>query len=180
MSKQTRRLVVDASVVFGSSTAPSPSRPIRWCLDAILQVCHRVVMTPDIRKEWRRHASVWCSTWLTAMTARRKAIYDVIPQPVAGLLGAIEAAPWTERKREKARKDVRLVEAAVATDNAVISCDIEARRAFSELAVKVTGIRQVIWVNPRASDQQCVEWLRNGAPLEESRQLGAPAREQNT
>jgi hypothetical protein len=145
----------------------------RKCLLAVLEICHDVVMTRGIKDEWMEHASGFARTWLATMKGKKK--YDSIPRTdrVPGLGEAIAAAPWSEKKKKKAAKDVHLIEAAVATDRAIISCDDKARKSFGELARAVPLLREIVWVNPWKAEEQCESWLAGGAPQEKDRTLGA-------
>ena len=58
--KVSKRLVIDASVAraAGGEDATFPiSVYCRDFLQAVLDISHRVVMTPDIRDEWNKHQS---------------------------------------------------------------------------------------------------------------------------
>jgi len=77
---RSKLLVVDASVmrVAGGIEAqdPVPARS-RDALRAILTICHRVCLSPELRAEWKRHQSRFARGWLTRMYARRKVIHCV-------------------------------------------------------------------------------------------------------
>ncbi|MGA9382780.1 MAG: hypothetical protein WBV73_28800 [Phormidium sp.] len=67
IEKVSKLLVIDASVAraAGGESAKSPTS--KYCRDfllAVLDISHRVVMTPDIRKEWDKHQSSFARTWL--------------------------------------------------------------------------------------------------------------------
>jgi len=54
----SRRIVVDASVARSAGeTSHLDSVLCREFLQAMLKICHRVVLTPEIEREWRKHAS---------------------------------------------------------------------------------------------------------------------------
>lgn len=71
--------------------------------------------------------------------------------------------------------DFHLVEAAQATDKLVASQDERARSKLRVVAVSVQVLRSIVWVNPTRAVEAPVDWLRNGAVVEESRKLGALA-----
>jgi hypothetical protein len=68
-------------------------------------------------------------------------------------------------------KDLRLIEAARMTDKRVISLDDTARSYFSVVSSQVGELGDILWVNPVNDDETPVQWLTNGAPNEEQRQL---------
>ena len=62
-----------------------------------------------------------------------------------------------------ARKDLHLIEAALATDNIVISLDDRARTELS-----LPAAAEVMWVNPVDERGHVICWLNKGAePIEE-------------
>ncbi len=68
-SGKSRRLVIDTTVAGAAgrySDFPS-SKHCRDFLNATLEICHHVVMTPDLREEWRRHQTQFVSEWLQRM-----------------------------------------------------------------------------------------------------------------
>ena len=77
-SKISRKLVIDASVARASG-GPEASMPSsKRCRDFMLkarEVCHRIVMSPDLRAEWKRHQSNFARAWLVSMVSRRKFLF---------------------------------------------------------------------------------------------------------
>ncbi len=88
------------------------------------------------------------------------------------LRGKIERVTVEEKKRNAMLKDVHLIEAALEADKTVISMDETVRSHFDEIALKVSVFKQIVWVNPVKDDEQCLEWLQNGAQDERKRMLG--------
>jgi hypothetical protein len=76
-----------------------------------------------------------------------------------------------EKHRDAMLKDVLLIEAALATDETVLSLDEVVRGLFSGLCHQVKQINEIIWVNPVIAEEKCIEWLREGAPAEKHRML---------
>jgi hypothetical protein len=66
-------------------------------------------------------------------------------------------------------KDMRLIEAARATDNRIVSLDDTARRFFCAASKGVGELRQILWVNPVVERETPIQWLKEGAPNEEQR-----------
>lgn len=173
--KVSRRLVIDASVAraAGGEDATHPiSKHSRDFLRAVLNVSHYVVMTPDIRNEWRRNQSTFARRWLVSMTARRKVLPIDIHEN-RELYTRLTHAASTPREREAMQKDTRLLDAAMATDNTIVSLDETVRRLFAVASVQVGELRIIVWVNPgNVEDEQPIAWLRNGAKAERARRLG--------
>jgi hypothetical protein len=84
----SRRIVVDASVARSAGETSHPDSTLcREFLLAMLKICHRVVLTPEIEREWRQHASRFSMRWLATMRSRRKAVDVHPPITLASLLG---------------------------------------------------------------------------------------------
>ncbi len=172
--KVSKRLVIDASVAraAGGEDATYPkSVYCRDFLEAVLDLSHRVVMTPDIRDEWNKHQSKSARIWLRRMVAKKK----LCPCDIAvdnDLWCQVEAIAESDKEREVMVKDLRLVEAAIATDRTVISLDDKVRKCFAKVAVDVDPLKDIIWVNPAQIAEQPLDWLQNGAEPEIERSLG--------
>ena len=116
----SKLLVVDASVVRAAGESNHPvSSSTRHFLNWVLELCHRVVLTPEIRAEWRRHQSKLARRWRLAMYARKQ----IVELNVAG-------DPDLRLRVVKGRgqdeaiailKDLHLIEAALETDGVVVS-----------------------------------------------------------
>jgi hypothetical protein len=175
-SKTSCRLVIDASVAraAGGEEAGSPSSTgARDFLKAVLAVCHRVVMTPDIYKEWRKHWSRFASLWVHQMRGRKK-VALIEPRPTDWLRRAVDSLEVPDRQHAALIKDAPLVLAALATDGRIASGDEEARSLFRHAAETVPPLRALVWVNPEHAEQERpIQWLRAGAPDEPQRRLGA-------
>ena len=72
------------------------------------------------------------------------------------------------------RKDIHLIEAAIASDQIVASLDEVTRRILKHAASvgQCADIAMVIWVNPERDGDGVVPWLYLGAPAEETLRLG--------
>ena len=72
----SRRLVIDASVAraAGDTSMHPTSRSCRDFLLAILEICHRFVMTQSIKEEWDKHQSGFARKWRVSMVARKKLV----------------------------------------------------------------------------------------------------------
>jgi hypothetical protein len=87
----------------------------------------------------------------------------------------IEALAKTDNQREEMTKDILLLEAAIATDQRIVSLDENtARKYFTDAAKEIVKLRQLVWVNPSKEKENPIEWLQNGASTDPERMLGYP------
>ncbi len=169
-SKVSVRLVIDASIA-GSATAKDVpvSRNCREFLLAILEICHRIVMTPELRAEWKAHQTKFVRTWLRQMRGRKKIIPCDEPSTagVAKILNAVSS----EHEREAVHKDLLLLTAALATDRRIASRDDRTRNILRNKCAAIRDIAGIVWVNPANEEENVLDWLKRGAPIEESRKI---------
>ena len=172
MAKQRpRQLVIDADIVNSASEAKYPiSSTCRKFLDTVLDVGHHVVMTNAIREEWHRHMSRYSRRWRRRMWARKRVV-KIIGERDETLRGRIDASVSQDQQAMVA-KDVHLVEAALATDRLITSQDERVRSALRTASNNVGELKRIVWVNPTRSDEAPIDWLRDGAKIEEHRLLG--------
>ncbi len=159
-TKNSWRLVVDTDVVQSASETEAPrSKNCRITLITIQKEGHSVVITNDISEEWRRHNSRYGRTWLVSMYARKR-VFRVNTTPSEELRLAISDSNEIDSKRQAMAKDVHLLEAAMATDQKVLSLDDTVRKLFSKLCHQYSPIRVVFWLNPDTQNERVVEWLK--------------------
>jgi len=84
----------------------------------------------------------------------------------------VEAKAESDKERGVMVKDLRLVEAAIATDLTVISLDNQVRKCFANAALQVDELKGIIWVNPAETAEKTLDWLQKGAEPEIERSLG--------
>lgn len=180
-AKQSKRLVIDASVAraCGGPQAIHPtSMHCRDFLENVLNICHQVVMTSEIRNEWDKHQSRFALEWRKSMVAKRKLIPLKALSLNQMLWKELEDSATTDKHRQQIVKDICLLEAALATDKIVISLDDKtARKYFSQAAQQIQflqdSLKDIVWVNPdHVEQEQPIVWLEKGAPYEENRTLG--------
>ena len=174
--RDSKRLVIDADVAraSGSETATHPrAEHCRDFLSAILSLSHRMVMTEQINNEWKNHQSRFARRWRVSMDARKK-IDRINPSEDEELQVKITTTTNNENEIEALRKDFHLLQAALATDQTIISLDETVRGLFKRASQQVGEIRNIIWVNPdRTTEEHPIAWLQNGALPEAHRQLSA-------
>jgi len=174
-AKSSRRMVIDASVARASGGPDAVSPTSKNCSDflqTVLVVCHQIVLTTEILEEWHKHKSKFASRWLASMFARKKAkmIGSVEDQELRGKIGQ---ASHNEKARAAMLKDVHLLEAALVTDEIVVALDETVRALFTEAAIGVGEIRDIVWINPDLVDEEPLPWLESGAKSDKKRCLGA-------
>jgi len=75
--------------------------------------------------------------------------------------------------RAAALKDAHLLEAAMVTGKRIVSHDETARRVFRAASRVVPRLRDIVWLDPANETEQVEDWLRDGAPEDKHRRLGA-------
>lgn len=174
----SKRLVIDASIAkaAGGENATFPSsKHCRDFLKEVLRICHRVVLTEEITREWDRHQSNFARSWRVAMRQKRK-IPPLKKETNALLRQRIREAALHEKDWQEMEKDCHLIEAALVADLAVVSVEENARRRFARVAAQVEELRTVAWINPANEEEHCPEWLNSGASPEPERRLGFSAK----
>lgn len=163
MSKMSRRIVVDASVAraAGETEHPTSQRCRQFLLD-MLVICHKVVMSDDIAREWKKHASGYSIRWLAAMRSKGKVV-KVTPLEPDLWQRIIAAADWTVNDIAAMEKDLLLLLAALESDKLVASGDGKIRERFARAAIKVDSLAGITWVNPSLAEDHCRAWLNAGA-----------------
>lgn len=174
-NSDSKRLVIDADVAqaAGSETATHP-RAIN-CRDFLIQVQtqqHQLVLTKAISQEWKKHRSRFASKWRLSMEARKRTV-SINPPEDHQLRNNIASTTSNADDVEVMQKDYHLLEAALDTDNSIISCDESVRTLYAKAAQQVGEIRKIVWVNPDKTEDEPIVWLKSGAPPEVHRQLSA-------
>src|SRR5215208_5859634 len=171
--KNSRRLVIDASVARSSGDEQATYPTSKRCRDfllAILEISHQAVMTTEIQNEWNKHQSGFARRWRVSMVARRKLCIVDAPSN-RDLRARIRRAAVKDMDGDAMLKDTHLIEAAIATDRIVISLDETVRVLFLEITDKVKELRIIVWANPDKTVENCISWLRDGAKAERNRKL---------
>jgi hypothetical protein len=147
---------------------------------AVYKVCHKMVTTPEIRAEWgkdrirgpkRITLGDFARKWLRWMDGGKKVLYLQSLQNNP-LRKKLEEVVGDHKAHREILKDLHLIEAALATDNTVISCDDRARTLFHYTTTKIRQLRTVAWVNPQKQGDPTVKWLEAGAPKDREHLLG--------
>ena len=147
MKKVTsKRLVIDACVARSAGEREHPtSEACRTYLKEILAICHKIVMTQEIRAEWEKHQSRFSKKWLVQMIAKKK----FVPIQVNLETDLWDQAELIESEKHRAAilKDLHLIEAAIATDKIIISTDDRFYQLVDNF-LQAPKIKELIWKNP--------------------------------
>ncbi len=178
LTRNPRLLVVDTDVAVSASASDPGASPslerCYLCLEAILTICHRAVLTPSALEEWDRHESVYMRTWITRMARKGKAP-PVTAEADDRLRGLTEAVAKGEAEYDEMVKDWHLVEAALCTDMTVISCDGKARSRFARVAARYAKLGRMVWVDPASIEpEELTAWLESGAKARPEWRLRQP------
>ncbi len=175
-ARDSRRLVIDTDVVRSSGREEATDPRAVNCRDFLKEVRslnYRVVATREINAEWKRHRSGFAHEWKVSMYARRR-IVDLDPPEYEELRDKVTSTTDDDDDIEAMKKDFHLLQAALATDQTIISLDETIRGLLKQVSQQVGEIRNIIWLNPdRTAEEQPIAWLQNGAPPEPHRQLSA-------
>lgn len=167
-----KRLVIDTNIARAVSESTNPtSINCRLFINAVRDLEFRVVITPDLLEEWKRHRSRVFNRWLTAMFAR-KLDFRIDDVENSKLREQIEQHAATETDTREMLKDALLLEAAMATDWIVTSMNETDHQRFKDVSQHIFEIRAILWVNPDIPDENCIQWLEDGAPADDFRKLG--------
>ena len=170
-SAQSKRLVIDASVATSTGERGQRGERCQAFLRVMIdETYHRVVMTREIGAEWDIHSHPFARRWRRSMNARRRVDRPDVDHDAVFCM-KIERASQTQKALAAMEKDIRLIEAARITDNRVISLDDTARKFFSAVSSRVGELGDILWVNPVNEDETPTQWLTDGAPNEEKRQI---------
>lgn len=183
MKKKPCGIVVDASVAHAAGTTAFPtSRHCREFLYSLRDTdkC-QCVFTPELRDEWKKHASLLSAKWRASMYSRKRVIDLAASEnnPLREQLNHCAesiAGGGQEARRIKIAsalaKDAHLVEAAAQAGNRVASLDDTVRNYLRVCALAHTSLKRIVWVNPDNTGEEASFWVQSGAPLDRQRMLG--------
>ena len=144
--KESRLLIIDASVAQSAGETNHPtSSACREFLSAVLTICHRAVITGEMRKEWNKHQSRYTRKWQRSMVARKKIRYDIKPDILSLNLDSFE-----QKQRESVEKDLLLLEAAFAADREIVTRDNALFLALGSTSEGQRLRKQITWHNPES------------------------------
>ena len=168
--KRPRRLVVNASVAMAAGGQDATAAESVACRDALFAIAQSklvLVFTEALKDEWQAHQSTFSRKWLHDMVGRRRAV-EINPAPSGAVRKAMEKhLPVNERPEFE--KDLHLLDAALGTDQRIVSLDERLRRRLARLMTFFRKLESFHFANPLW--ESCLNWLRGNAPNEGKFQL---------
>ena len=169
-------LVIDADIARAAGEATDPASESCLCrmmLDVVRGSQLRLVMSEDTTQQWDYHRSGYARKWLSAMVRLERV--EAVPVEHDSRLRRylLLRAGNAEDRRLAARNDVHLLEAALATDNRILSKERIAREFFSTCSEGMRKLGPILWANPCRPEDRTCDWLRCDAPDEPGRRLMA-------
>lgn len=158
-------IVVDADVARSSGETQHPiSSSCRKALMLMLTHQHSFVACPQVRSEWRKHASGFAKKWLSSMIARKQVVFVAATPDFADALASLDVDDMIKRI---VLKDAHLVDAARAKGSFVTSRDDTARASIQTI-LELKGLcRNIVWINPVTESstlEDCLTKSKAAAP----------------
>ena len=163
--KPSKVIVIDATIMKAAgetSEIDVRSARCRVFLAALRRICHRAILTPDIKVEWDKHQSNFSRRWRTSMAQIGKLVLVEIELDQT-LRSAIRESSRDQFIAAIMIKDARLIEAAFAADCIVVSLDDRARSHFSEVSRQIATLKRISWINPDVKSNKYIKWMEEGA-----------------
>jgi hypothetical protein len=162
------RLVVDASILRAAgsigATHPTSTRSRQLLLD-ILVICHRAILSNELKEEWDSHQSRFSQIWRTQMYSRRK-IESPQGRDCTSLRKAVESFEGIDHgQRDAVQKDFLLIEGALNGDQIILSIDNRARTIYSLMSKSIRDLGDIYWLNPVSDDLDVSGVLKGSAQL---------------
>lgn len=145
MSKQSRLLAVDASILGGANKS---SGACARTLEDIMLICHRVLVSKDVLDEWTKHQTAYAKKWRAMMYGKKKLL------PVAADNTAIKAeieanVPMQNTAEKRAMlKDAHLLAVALAGDGLLLTADLRLHNLCEKHGVQ-TGRIEWLKLHPQ-------------------------------
>jgi hypothetical protein len=125
MSKQSRLLAIDASVLRSAGTKEGHSSHCAALLLSVLEICHRAAFSSEIKAEWDKHQSRLSVKWRAAMVARKKMVVVGIQARQNALVLQIESQPGLSvLARAALIKDAHMLASALQADRVIVTGDL--------------------------------------------------------
>lgn len=173
--EKSKCFVIDACIARsagGEDTSHPTGKNCRDFLRYVLDICHKMILTPEIREEWRSHKSKFATEWLVSMHARKKIIDLDSSCRKNEIREKISSLEVSDKEIEAMTKDIHLLEAALVCDKIVVSTDKKARSLFLDASKVIGQIREIAWRDPTEFPEEIKIWLQEGAQVEEDQLLG--------
>lgn len=166
--KSRKRLVVDTCILRSAGdNEVAESIACRKALEAILNICHSIVLNNEIKTEYDKHRSNYSSLWLFAMNNKEKIIKAALDATKKKefdkkINDALDDV--TDKSiRDAIRKDLPFYNAALSTDKIILSRDDKMDKNYTTCLGAIPEIQSVTWKNPCKDKEGYIEWLRKAA-----------------
>lgn len=124
MSKQSRLMAIDASVLRSAGAKEGHSSHCAALLMSILEICHRAAFSAEIKVEWDKHQSRFSVKWRASMVARKKMIPLSVETRQNLLMAQIEENPYlSQSDRVALKKDAHMLASAMESDRVIVTGD---------------------------------------------------------
>jgi len=168
-----KRIVVDTDVARAAKRKSPDERAVCCAsvLDAMYYCGHVLVLNTPLLDQWMKNPGRADSEWPMAISTDSARWFAMMGS--RGRLEKVEYCADTQLRDAffacldgceipSAKEDYMLVDAAVQTDNRVLSLDKRMRRKLGRASDYVSRLGMLMWVNPDCHDAQ--GWLEHGAP----------------
>lgn len=124
MSKQSRLLAIDASVLRSAGDKQGHSSHCAGLLNAVLEIPHRAAFSAEIKAEWDKHQSRFSGKWRTSMVARKQLVRVNIEKRQHDLLARMDAhSALSEQHHAALKKDAHMLASALEADHVIVTGD---------------------------------------------------------
>ncbi|MBI4567042.1 MAG: hypothetical protein HY719_01445 [Planctomycetes bacterium] len=142
-------IVVDASVARGAGRTEAPlGKQCRRTLKEICNVCHRILMTPEIKEQWNREASDFARKWKTRMQSLNKIVRVGSRALLTNPPVEIDTAAISQNDRVPIEKDKFLIQAAVRGERVIVTGDRSFQESWQRHADKFPHVPKITWFCP--------------------------------
>lgn len=159
-------LVIDADIMRAAGVSEHPvSSNARLILESIKSAGHRMVHTPAIIKEHKKHQSRFAKTWRASMFSRKLHAPKNASEDAELRKHLVHAQNVESPNDETAvLKDAHLLEAAAASDMRVLSKDTTAKRLFQKGCPLPEPYGRIQWADVTLHPDQTLDWIAQGCP----------------
>lgn len=96
-------------------------------------------------------------------------LIPVNDEPDPTHLATIQAYAADPNLVEVMTKDTHLLAAAILRDQRILSLDDKIRHHFAGKLRAHAEVLDLVWVNPSVPEEEAIEWLNEGAPMDTRR-----------
>lgn len=175
MSKQNgQRIVIDASVAraAGEKSSAPDSTNCRVFLEDFMKTTNKILMNQEIYREWNKHESKFAKIWRVHMISKKRMVLikDIENKEIRNF---VECNIKNELVKKSIIKDLHLVEAALSTDEIVISCDDRMRNHLKTMCNECKSVKRLMWGSPIKISDDLKGWIDKNFKREECREIGS-------